>query len=164
MIRWVISPVIIDGNTRRAKVFTLPDLGRPPVTGLDGEGFPITAQPTYIGSAAISDGAAGQVKVWCLCFVRGVDPASMNADPTIVNVLERDYDDAVETLLNKTPRAEGWKQPKLTTLKSKLSAKGVVVADITLDTPFWEILQRLGRVVNFAFRPKGTWVARSPGT
>lgn len=140
-IRWVINPVIetiVDGTTyRKAKVASLLDAGR--------------VGKYYRCVSHIYDGAT-----WCLTFVRGANFLTLDADPEVINLLERDYEDA-DDVLSKTPRQLGFPGAKLQRIRARLEAKGVDTTGLTVDSTLAEILERLGNKIQAGCNPRGLW-------
>ncbi len=140
--RLVICPVDViveEGITRRApRVATIPDPGRPPVDIIDPDDGPITIIPTYVFSAAISDGQPGQENDFCFCLVAGVDMGGLDADPGVESLFEVVDDqllDDLQTWLVNTPKILGWKAGKINKIKGKLHKKGITTGDLTDDSP-----------------------------
>lgn len=155
-IRWVICSVIEQdgGKVRLPLVATIPDPGIPPEQGVDDDGNPIIVFPTYAHSSVIDVGN------WCLSFVRGVDMSGLDGNPDVINVFEPDSDfEDVDGFLAKSPNELGWFLGKVKRIKRRLENKGADFTGLTMDSPLWEILKRIGMVIWPNFKgPKGTWV------
>ncbi len=148
MIRWVLSPVLAelgaDGRTyRRAKLADKLDATRPGKT------------VKYV--AVISDGQPGQINGWCLCLVRAGSFAALDADAELDNALDLDYDDA-QPFLDNTPNTLGWNAAKMKRVRDRMTARGVDTTGLTMDTPLWQILARIGQAIQPGWSPSGTWV------
>ena len=159
-IRWVICPVIetvmLDGTPLRyPKVEAIRDAAYPEWQTTDDEGNLVTK---FIG---LGHSSVIELSNWCLSFVRGQDFSLLDADVQVINVFEAgsDYED-IDSFLANTPRSLNWKTSKVNRIKDKLLNYGVDLTGITLDTPLWQILQRVGQRIRSDFPgPKGTWVA-----
>lgn len=136
--RWVVCPVILDGEVRKPKVSILEDPGRDPVFDEETQGF---INKTYRYSSAVS------IRNWALCFVSGADLSGLDADFEVIDLFERDFDfDTRESIMATTPRQLGWNNGRLNRLINLMSNNGVDTAGLGLDSPFEEFLFRLGDV------------------
>ena len=160
MIRWVICPVDeeIDAKGRRHRAPRVARLHDRRTYSYPGGATVVN--PPYRYSAAISSGLPGEVNDWCLCLVRFVDSTEMNADPQVISLLERDYNEETETLLDKTARQLAWNPARVRRVLDRLEARGIDVTGLTLDTPLWQVVERCGQHLHLHFRPGGTWVGR----
>jgi hypothetical protein len=154
-VRWIICPVITEphpdgGWVRYPRIARLPDAGQEidPETSLPG--------PSSF-SCVITDGVD-----WALCFVRYRDSAHLDAgaalDSRFVNLLERDYEDA-ENLLAMTPANLGWNQGRVNRMANFLQNRGADITGLTRDTPLWQWVSALGKLIKPGWEPRGTWVS-----
>ncbi|MCA1570849.1 MAG: hypothetical protein LC798_11130 [Chloroflexi bacterium] len=127
---WVSPPI------RKPKVATLVDPG--------------TGRP-YPHSSAID------TPDWALSFVRAQDFGPLDADPQCINIIEQDYNDG-DDLLAATPRDLNWPAAHRQRVLRRLTDRDVDVTGLTIDSPLWQWLERLGRKVLPSFTPRGTWV------
>lgn len=135
-IRWIINPVIetqVDGILyRESKVNTLLDPGRPGKTYKHS-----TVMPPVGGN-------------WCLSFVRGASMSGLDADPQCIDLLETDYEDQGNHLVS-TIRDLGWTAAKRTRVLQRLIDKGIDTTGLTLDTPLWHIVIKVGQWISPSF-------------
>ena len=108
-------------------------------------------------STIASGGQRGKINDWALVFVRTTDLAFLDKEVELVDVLERDYE-ADDGFLATTPNSDGWDLIRYTAMIARLNIKGTDTSLLTMDSPFWEILGALGRVIqpeNFIDIPNG---------
>ncbi len=158
--RWMTCPVVTTSDgVRRAKVGIYRDPGTPETPRLvkdsDGTETTVHLRNLYRYSASISSQRPGQVNSWCLCFVKGEDLSPLDADAEIDNLLEQDL---TPNMLGETPRSLGWSASRVDRLKERLRDKSVSVDGVGMDTPLWQVVERVGQRVNPAFHPRRTWV------
>lgn len=134
--RWVLCPVVLykGGPGKVPKPFTLVDPGREPAPGGEPKTYRV-AGPLHPG------------KAWTFTFVRFVDSTNLDADPSIVTLLEQDQADG-DNLLAKTVAELGWSNAKLNRIKNRLVAKGVTIPANVKQIPLWKILRELGRKID----------------
>ncbi len=155
--RLVICPVDVevrlDGTVYRIpRVGNIADPGIPPFIDPDpvdagGEG-PRTITPKCAFNAAISDGQPGQENDFCFCIVVAIDLSAVDADPEVKTLFEVSDDQplaGLQSWLRDTPKKLNWTTGKLNRIKTDLAKEGVISTDLTLDTPLWELANRIAR-------------------
>jgi len=157
MIRWVICPVIQDvGGVFRPKVALLTDTGRPTYQDFDDPSITRTRSYSY---SAVYGSVPPTVGDWCLAFVRGVNLASLDADPDVVDVLEDDYEDATaDDVLGRTPADRGWSRSKINRIERRFRGQGVDSNQLGEDKMIREWLVSLGKLRDLRFNnPRAVW-------
>ncbi len=143
-VRWILCPVvtILSGNGpyRAPKIALLEDLGKPVLTTIDEEsGLPLVARREFGRSNVI-----GELD-WCICFLRGIDFASLEADPDIVTLADGPLDQPIG--------------PRFAQVQQIMLAKGVDPSGLTEKTPAFEFIVKLGQRIKADFvDTRGTWV------
>lgn len=141
--RWYICPVvtveITDGDgtidrVRAPKVYSHIEPGR---------------GKRYQHSSAIDVGD------WSASIVKATDWTPIDADSQCVNVLGRTFD-AIDDLLNATPRQLGVTQNQFNSILTRLANRGVDTTGLTRDSTFETILDRLCQAVAPYFRARRT--------
>lgn len=160
-IRWIICPVLTEahpegGWIRRPEVDTLIDTGLREV--LNDE--QVLVGRTYNWSAVIVDGQNR-----CLCFVRYVNPATLDAKMGTsgwMDVLGQDYEDQ-DLLLQKTPQELGWANNRVNQARNRIeSSTGRDASTLTRTTPLWVWVAFIGDPIRSGFTPTGTYVPPIP--
>lgn len=142
---WVICPVIVDNDVRMPKVARIEDTGTPLVE--HGEVGNSDIRHSYYSYSAGID-----VKDWCICNVTGVDMSALESDQQVIILVENGES------LNATMKSLGWDSGRKDKVKNIIVAKGADISGMTGDTPLWEYLEKLGKLIQKNFQPKGTWV------
>ena len=137
--RWIVCPVVVitrpDPDGGPADVFRAPKVSAHLEPGRG---------KYYQHSSAIDAGS------WCLSLVMAADFTPLDADPECISLLESNFADYAH--LELTPRALNFTDAHLIRIKNRLAAKGVEIADLTLDTPLEFILTRICKRVAAFFR------------
>jgi hypothetical protein len=132
-LRWVISPVVDVVEADPVSAALTPPRA-PKVGGLIESG----RGKRYQCANAVSSDA------FALSLVRAANMAAVDADAEIVNVFEADFSDGQRaSLLDTTPRIQGWNTARLTRIRNRLTARGVDTTGLTLDSTLETILDRL---------------------
>lgn len=134
--RWVISPVVTisrpDTDGGADDVFRAPKVSAHLEPGRG---------KYYQHSSAIDAGN------WCLSLVKADDFTPLDADPECIHLLEANFINLNHIDLNQTPRDLGWTNARLTRIKNRAAARGINTTGLTLDTPLWQILQRICQAI-----------------
>src|SRR3990167_736331 len=157
--RWVLCPVVMiqpvdavgtpTGSSYRAPKFRLyQDPGKPLLSGIDEEsGVPFSHRKSYTHSSVIDTPTV------CVSMVRGVDFSPLDADADIVTLADDDIP------LDRTLRSAGWTQSRFTKILTRLRQLGGDETDLTLDSPLFRLIVRLGQRIRTDFNnTRGTFV------
>lgn len=141
MLRWIISPVVLVTDVddtegyRAPKAHSLIEPGR---------------GKRYQHVSAISVGTHA------LSLIKATDFSAIEAEGQCIDLFEGDFANTERlSLLDSTPRSRGWNNARLTRIKNKLTARGINVGDVTLDTPLETILERLCQSIGTTFHARG---------
>ena len=145
MLRWVVCPVVVDTSVDADWVGPPDPVRKPKLAGLID---PSTGRE-YAWSAAID------TLDWCVVAVYGGDFTPLNADATIIHLLEIDLTDGDDARHFQTVRDLNFNTARLNRIKNRLQARGVDTTGITLDTYLVDILRRIVQVVHPSFEPIG---------